>query len=113
MHEMALAESVLELVEATARRNGASRVTDVRLEIGTLSSVEPEALTFCFDAVTRNSLADGATLTIERVPGTAWCMPCGRTVAIERVGEACPSCGGYQLAVTAGDDMRVKDIAVA
>jgi hydrogenase nickel incorporation protein HypA/HybF len=110
---MALAESMLEIVETTARRNGAVRVTDVRLEIGALSSVEPEALTFCFDAVTRDTLAAGATLTIERVPGTAWCMPCGRSVAIERVGDACPGCGGYQLAVTGGEDMRVKDIAVA
>ncbi len=112
MHEMALAESMLGLVETTARRHGARQVTEVRLEIGTLSHVEAEALRFCFDAVTRDSLAAGAVLAIDVLPGTAWCMPCGATVPLGQLGDACPQCGGYQLTVTGGDGMRVKDIAV-
>ena len=86
MHEMALAESMLEIVEQTARRNDAARVTLVRLEIGALSHVEPEALRFCFDVVTRASLADGARLEIQTTPGEAWCMPCGATVPLSRIG---------------------------
>jgi hydrogenase nickel incorporation protein HypA/HybF len=112
MHEMALAESMLELVETAARRNGASRVTEVRLEIGALSHIEPDALRFCFDAVTRDSLAAGAALAIDVLPGAAWCMPCGITVPLAQIGDACPRCGSYQLTVTGGDGMRVKDIAV-
>ena len=112
MHEMALAEGMLGIVEETARRNGGSRVTAVRLEIGALSHVEPEALRFCFDAVTRGSLAEGAALEIEATPGEAWCMPCGATVPLAQVGEPCPRCGGYQLEVTRGEDMRVRDIAI-
>ncbi len=69
MHEMALAESMLEIVEDTARRNGAARVKTVWLEIGALSHVAPEALRFCFDAVTRGGIADGAQLTIVATPG--------------------------------------------
>jgi hydrogenase nickel incorporation protein HypA/HybF len=113
MHEMALAEGMLEIVEATARREGASRVTNVRLEIGALSHVAPDALRFCFDVVTRGSLAEGATLDIDDVPGAAWCMPCGGTVPLAQVGDPCPRCGSFQLAVTSGDAMRVKDIAIA
>jgi len=112
MHEMALAESMLEIVEATARRHGATRVSEVRLEIGALSHVAVDALRFCFDAVTRGSMAQGATLTIESTPGEAWCMPCGGRVALAQVGEPCPRCGSYQLTVTRGEDMRVKDIAI-
>lgn len=112
MHEMSLAESMLEIVESTARKAGASRVTAVCLVVGALSHVEREALRFCFDVVTRGSVADGATLEIDDVPGEAWCMPCGATVPIAAVGEACPRCGSYQLAVTGGDDLRVRDIAV-
>jgi hydrogenase nickel incorporation protein HypA/HybF len=113
MHEMALAESMIELVEATARRSGATRVTEVRLELGALSHVERDALEFCFDAVTHGGLADGARLAIIAVPGVAWCMPCGESVALAQRGEPCPRCGGYQLQVTAGDEMRVKDILIA
>ena len=113
MHEMALAESMIELVEATARRHGASRVTEVRLELGALSQVEREALVFCFDAVTRGGLAQGARLAIVETAGVAWCMPCGDSVEIAQRGDACPRCGGYQLQVTGGDEMRIKDIAIA
>ena len=112
MHEMALAESMLEIVERTARDNGAARVTLVRVEIGALSHVEPEALRFCFDVVTRESLADGARLDIQTTPGEAWCMPCGMTVALPRLGEACPHCGSYQLSVSGGDAMRVLEIEI-
>jgi hydrogenase nickel incorporation protein HypA/HybF len=113
MHEMALASGMLDIVEAAARAHGAGRVTAVRLEIGALSHVAAEALSFCFDAVTRGTLAEGATLAIETTEGRAWCMPCGTTVGIARRGDACPACGGHQLTVTGGADMRIRDIAIA
>lgn len=113
MHEMALAEGMLDIVEQAARDNGAGRVTMVRLEIGALSHVEPEALRFCFDVVTRKTLAEGACLDIQTTPGEAWCMPCGTAVPLSGFGEACPLCGSYQLSVSKGDAMRVREIEVA
>ena len=62
MHEMSLAESVLQIIEDTARAQKFSRVRSVVLEVGVLSAVEPEAMLFCFDAVTRGSIAEGAKL---------------------------------------------------
>ena len=113
MHELSIAESVLEIVEAAAQRNDATRVGAIRLEIGALSCVDPAALRFCFDAVTRGSIAEGAQLAIDTTRGMAWCMPCSEAVPLAALGEACPRCGGYQLQVTQGDAMRVKDIEVA
>lgn len=110
MHEMALAESIVEIVERTAAANGGGRVSAVRLEIGALSHVEVEALRFCFDAVTRGGAAEGARLELDSPPGQAWCMPCGKTVPLARLGDACPLCGSHQLQVTRGEEMRVKDI---
>jgi len=112
MHEMSLAEGVLQLVEETARREGAARVKTVVLEIGQLSSVEPEALKFCFEAVTRGSIAAGAALEIIDLPGAGWCMACGKTVALAEVYGACPSCGSHQVRATAGTEMRVKEIEI-
>lgn len=113
MHEMSLAEGVLQLVEDTARANVARQVRSVLLEIGALSHVEVQSLHFCFDAVTRGTVADGARLEVQAVPGRAWCLPCGESVALQKLGDACPRCGSYQLQVTAGDEMRVKEIEVA
>jgi hydrogenase nickel incorporation protein HypA/HybF len=112
MHEMALAESVMEIVERAASAHAAAAVRAVRLEIGRLSHVEPDALRFAFDVVKRNGVAHGARLEIVPTEGTAWCMRCCDTVALARLGDACPRCGSYQLQVTAGDELRVKDIEI-
>jgi hydrogenase nickel incorporation protein HypA/HybF len=112
MHEMSLAEGILQVVEDAARTQGFSKVHALWLEIGELSVVEPEALRFCFDAVTRGSQAEGARLEIIRVPGTAWCMICSCQVAVSAYYEPCPQCGGYQIQITGGTEMRVKELSV-
>ena len=113
MHEMALAEGMLEIVEATAREHRATRVASVCLELGALSHVEPDALRFCFDAVTRGGVAAGARLDIVTRDGEAWCMPCGSRVPVGALGDACPQCGSYQLEVVDGTDMRLREIVIA
>lgn len=112
MHEMSLAEGVREIVEETARAHGAGRVKGVRLEIGRLAAVEPQALRFCFDAVTRGSIAEGCALEIVEVPGRGWCLQCSDSVQLDALYPACPRCGGYQVQVTEGTEMRVKDLLV-
>ena len=112
MHEMALAEGVLQLIEDAAQRENFVRVKTIWLEIGQLSSVEPEALAFCFDAVTRGSIAEGARLEFVSVPGSGWCLHCAASVAMTELYAPCPQCGGYQLQVSGGTEMRVKELEV-
>jgi hydrogenase nickel incorporation protein HypA/HybF len=112
MHEMALAESLVQLVEEEGRSKSFARVRVVRLEVGALGYVEPEALRFCFEAVTRGSIAENAALDIVAVPGSGWCLDCARTVAIaERFG-ACPECGRHHVQMSAGDELRLKELEV-
>lgn len=113
MHEMSLAEGILQIVESAAKANDARAVRAVWLELGALSHVELDALRFSFDAVTRGTVADGAQLEVVATPGRAWCMPCGGTVDLGRLGDPCPRCGSYQLQVTQGEEMRVREIEIA
>lgn len=112
MHEMALAESVREIVQSTARAQGATKVRTVTLEIGKLSQVEIEAMRFAFDVVKRGSLAADAALEIVEVDASAWCMACSQAVQITQRGQSCPQCSSYQLQVTGGDRMRVLHIEI-
>lgn len=112
MHEMSICEGVLLALEAEAKIHNFTKVKTVWLEIGDLSSVEPEALHFSFDVVTKNSLADGATLKIANVAGAAWCMQCSKSVTIKQRYDECPTCGSHQLQVTAGDEMKIKELEV-
>lgn len=113
MHEMSLAEGILQIVESTARANDASAVRAVWLELGALSHVEQDALRFSFDVVRRGTVADRARLEVITTPGRAWCMPCGAAVDLSKLGDPCPTCGSYQLQVTQGEEMRVKEIEIA
>ena len=112
MHEMALSESVLQILEQSARAQGFKRVRTVWLEVGDLAGVDREAMKFSFDAVVRGTVADDARLEFVASPGKAWCMPCGCNVEISTRGDACPGCGSYQLQVVSGDELRVKELEV-
>ena len=104
--------SLVELVEEEARRNGAARVRLVRLELGALGHVEPEAMRFCFDAATRGTLAEGAELDIVTLPGEGWCLDCGQSIALSERYGACPLCGQFHVQITKGDDLRLKELEI-
>ena len=112
MHEMSLAENVLQIIEESARTQKFRRVRTVVLEIGQLAAVEPEAMRFCFDAVTGGSIAEGALLEIIEIPGEGRCDTCGEAVAMQEPYGLCPACGSPHLQVVAGDRMRVKNLEV-
>ncbi len=112
MHEMSICEGIVQVLEEQSVCQHFKRVEKVRLEIGAMSGVEIEALRFCFDAVTRGTIADRAALEIIETKGEAWCMVCARTVVVHRRFDACPDCGSYQLQVTGGDELRIKDLEV-
>jgi hydrogenase nickel incorporation protein HypA/HybF len=113
MHEMSLTEGVVRILESQAATHGFAKVKTVWLEIGELSTVEPDSMLFCFGAVARgNPLTEGAVLEIVRVPGTAWCMDCSESVAIGQRFDPCPKCGGHHLTVTSGEEMRIKELEV-
>ena len=112
MHELSLIESVVALVEDERRKQDFSRVRVIRLRLGALGHAEPEALRFCFDAVTSGTIADGARLEIEMVPGEGWCAGCRRTVPLDERFAACPICGNAGVRMTAGDELRVAEMEV-
>lgn len=113
MHEMAICESIRQTLEAQSKAHNFTRVKRVRLEIGPLSGVEPEALRFGFDVVMKGSIADGALLEIIDCPAKAWCMNCAATVPIQQRFDACGLCGSHQLQVTAGEELRIKELEVS
>ena len=97
MHELSLSQGMLDIIEQQAATSGFESVRVVHLEIGALSCVERQALEFCFESVTRGSIADGAGLEI---------------VALTRRGEACERCNGYLLKIEDGERVRIVELEV-
>jgi hydrogenase nickel incorporation protein HypA/HybF len=112
MHEMSLTEGILDIIHDESRRRGFSKVRMVRVEVGAIGQVEPDSLAFCFDAVTRGTLAEGATLDIVTVAGEGWCFDCEKSTPLAERFDACAGCGGHRVQMTAGDELRVKELEV-
>ena len=106
MHEMSITRNIVSIVSEHARDR---RVVRVRLEIGELSAVIPEAVEFCFDVVAKGTLLEGAKLEIVQVPGLAQCRSCGAEVALETVFGAC-SCGSRDLERMQGEELNIKEM---
>lgn len=112
MHEVALAQGIVDIVAERATRDGFTRARVVHVEIGELSHVMPEALAFGFESASAGTPAQGATLDIIRCPGKAWCMDCSAEVQVASRAELCPTCGGAKVMVTGGEQMRVTELEV-
>ena len=112
MHELSLVEGMLALVEDERRRQNFSRVRTICVHVGALGHVEPDALRFCFDAVTRGTIAEGAQLTIVTIPGAGNCSVCHRVVPLDERFAACPLCGNTRVRMTAGDELRLAEMEV-
>jgi hydrogenase nickel incorporation protein HypA/HybF len=112
MHEMSLAEGIRQIVEDAGRRQGFRKVKTVVLEIGQLAALEPDSLRFCFDLVMKGSIAEGAVLQIDSLPGRGWCAQCAEMVPITALYDACPRCGSYQVQASGGTEMRVKELEI-
>jgi len=112
MHEMSLCEGIRKVVDRAADRPDVTRVTRVRLEIGSFAGVEKPALEFAWQVVMRGSKAEGATLEIIDLPGRAMCFDCMHVVEIPERLSPCPRCGGGKLLPQGGDEMQIKDMEV-
>lgn len=112
MHEMALCEGILQILEENAESQGFKKIKIVWLEIGAFAGIELDAMRFNFDVVTKGTLAEHAQLEIIEIPAEAWCMQCSKTVQIKQRFDACPVCGRYQLQVTGGEQMKITQLEV-
>ena len=109
MHELAISSAVLASV---LRHAEGRRVTAVRLRVGHLRQVVPDSLDFYWGIVTRDGLCAGSVLEQEVIPARLACTACAREWEIELPVFRCPSCGGADVEIAAGDELEVESIEV-
>ncbi|MDN5914930.1 MAG: hydrogenase maturation nickel metallochaperone HypA [Pseudonocardia sp.] len=108
MHELSITQSV---VDAIAEKMGDVPVRRVRLVVGQLSGIVPDAMRFCFELVTDGTPLEGAELEFERPRGSAACRTCGHGFETGEVMPLCP-CGSADVAVTGGTELRIREVEV-
>jgi len=112
MHEFSIMQSALNQALAEARTAKAARVHELRLRIGVLSGVVPDALQFAFEALTPGTSAEGALLTIEEVPAKFWCAVYNQEFVSANLYSECPDCGQPSNELRAGRELELSSMEV-
>lgn len=114
MHEMALAQSILELALETAASRGCARLTRLVVHCGQISGVMPEALDLAFECLVKGTPHEGAKLDITILPLKLKCPFCGTRFGASDQGAIytpCPNCGEeFGHIVEQGKEMLVARI---
>src|SRR3954451_7644224 len=114
MHELSIAQDLIDLVTEEAARAGASRVVRVKLRLGALAGVIPPALRTAFHAARVGTPAADASLDIEHVPATIHCAHCGIDRPLDNIqSRVCPVCGTPAPVLACGEELELAEIEVA
>lgn len=112
MHEFAIAQGLVEIIEEEALPYGGAKVISVKVRIGKLSGVIPDALRFAFEALSMGGRAHGASLLIEEVPLRIQCNRCRRVSSVEDPFLICPHCGGTDVEMIAGRGLEIQNMEI-
>ncbi len=111
MHELSIIENTLEIALENAKNAG--KIHWLKMRIGEISGVVPEALHFAFDVVTKDTIAEGATLEIETVPVNCYCQKCELEFKPLDLCYECPNCGNLHTKIITGKEIELTSLEVS
>ena len=113
MHEVGIIQNTLEAALKTAQASGAQRIHNVRMRVGRMSGVVPEALHFAFEVARQGTLAAQAELIIESVPVTCWCDPCQLEFEDGDLLYECPRCRQVSTELRRGHELELTSVEIS
>jgi hydrogenase nickel incorporation protein HypA/HybF len=113
MHELPITQNILKIAIQYGNKSNASRITDLYLVIGQLSSVIDESVQFYWPIISKGTIAEDATLHFRRIPAELECTQCSTRYAIDDGNlSTCPSCDSGQVRILAGKEFQLESIGI-
>lgn len=113
MHELSITREILDIILDTAGRNNAKSVKSVSIELGQLSTFDEESISFYFEILSKDTIAEGAKLIFKRMSAVAKCKKCSRDFELEDIFfSRCLSCGSTEYEVVSGDMVKVVNLNI-
>ena len=113
MHELSLTQSLIDIVEDYARREGFKRVNVLKLSFGHLACIDPGTLEFVFDIQSRGTKAEGARLEFDIRPAVLYCMACKQESLSGSFQSLCPRCGSGDVLLAGGtEELKLLEMDV-
>ena len=113
MHELGIAQNILEIVQQAVPKEQASAVRWVRLRVGQFSGIVPDSLEFCFQAIVSDTEMHRAGLAIEQVPTVFQCKKCAYRFQVNDLEFLCQACKSPDLEILSGKELDIVEIELA
>ena len=110
MHETVLMQNLITTVAQALENRNVARVNRVTISVGELANALPDALSFAFEAMTRDGILKGAELEIESLPAVARCDACGHEYQTDGFPIVCPVCKSTGFRIISGEEVYVQSI---
>lgn len=113
MHEMSIAINIVDIAVEEANKAGADLISEIVLDIGSLSGVEIEALKFAMDSAVKSSpVLDKSKLLINEIQAKARCRQCQNEFDVESVFSLCEKCQSYDMEILQGNEMKIRSLVI-
>ena|ERR1700733_11343336 len=112
MHEMGIADSILQAVRTEMLRQPGTYPTKVCVRIGEMTAVDEESLRFCFEAISRETDLESLKLDVEICPRRHFCLACGQEFAVHNYDFRCPQCASPETQCCGGDELELGYLEV-
>lgn len=113
MHELSIANSLVEIASEHAQEAGAEKIKAINLRIGALSCVHQSALEYSFELITKDTILEGSTLKIVNVPVSIYCPSCEKEVELSGIQKfRCPNCDTPSADIRQGKELEIDSIEV-
>jgi len=112
MHEMSIAQSILDIVDEYMAEENGRKLMEVVVEIGELTAVVPESLAFCYEVLVENSHYQDSKICINIIPLTGTCLECRHSFKIKNFEFCCPDCQSSKIDVKGGQELRISHLEV-
>ena len=110
MHELAIAQSIINIAIRVAKENGRKKISMVRIQVGEFRGVIQEQLVFSFAFAAEGTPAEGAKLEVEVTPIEALCESCGKEFRVKNFHFQCPGCKGTSVRAIKGQELKILDL---
>jgi hydrogenase nickel incorporation protein HypA/HybF len=110
MHELSVAQNILDIVKQSVPEDEHAYVRIVRVKLGAFSGVVADSLDFCFSAISTETALTNARLEFEHIPFAVKCRHCGKTFENDIGFVVCPECGSGDTVILSGRELQVVEI---
>jgi hydrogenase nickel incorporation protein HypA/HybF len=112
MHEMSIAQSIVDIARDYAAKENALIVREIELCIGTMAGIEFESLEFALDVCKRGGILEEAKITITKIKAMGKCLDCSSDFEVVQMFDPCPNCNSFSTQLISGKELQVKSLLV-